>query len=124
MTPEQKKEILESSSFTLFCSHDCVNCPFFNENTTIACMNAYYAVKIEAQKAKTEKLKKCVEHYASLEHNSEAQSLEYDEPSFFFDGDDISTEIWHGKDHNGVERRHKGRYYGKLARITLKEIEG
>ena len=79
-------------------------------------------LEIEKLKEQNRKLKKCVEYYASLEHNSEAQSLEYDEPSFFFDGDDVSTEIWHGKDHNGVERSHKGRYYGKLARLTLKEI--
>ena len=68
------------------------------------------------------KLKICVEFYASLEHNSEAQSLEYDDPSFFINGDDISTEVWKGKDHLGVERSHKGRYYGKHARETLKEI--
>jgi hypothetical protein len=81
-------------------------------------------LEIEKLKEQNRKLKKCVEHYASLEHNSEAQSLEYDDPSFFFDSNDISTEIWHGKDHNGIERSHKGHYYGKLARLTLKELEG
>lgn len=84
------------------------------------CLVSYDDFKEE--KEKVEKLKKCVEYYASLEHNSEAQSIEYDEPSFFFDNDDISTEIWTGKDHNGVERSYKGQYYGKLARLTLKEL--
>lgn len=121
MTPEQKKEILESNDFEVFCAKNVSNC---DEKIlrTASLADSYYAVKLEAEKEKVEKLKKCVEHYASLEHNSEAQSIEYDEPSFFFDGDDISTEIWHGKDHQGVEISHKGKYYGKLARQTLKEL--
>ena len=123
MTPEQNKEILSSKNFNEFCFENCEGCLLEGTQFTQQCADAYYTVKMEHEKAKVDKLKKCVEHYASLEHNSEAQSLEYDDPSFFFDGDDISTEVWTGKDHNGVERSHRGRYYGKLARQTLLELE-
>lgn len=121
-------DILNSEDFADFCeNYNCdEDCPLFlyksSNGTGYSCSSRFYKIKFEAEKAKVEKLKKCVEHYASLEHNSEAITIDYDGPSFFFDSDDISTEIWHGKDHNGVERIHKGRYYGKIARQTLKEI--
>ena len=121
MNEQQKKEILESDNFNDYCSDNikCANCAIGYAKD---CSAEFYKIKFKAEKAKVEKLKKCVEFYASLEHNSEAQSLEYDDPSFFINSDDISTEVWKGKDHNGVERSHKGRYYGKHAREVLKEI--
>lgn len=56
MTPEQKKEILESNDFEVFCAKNVSNCD--EKILRIASLaDSYYAVKLEAEKAKVEKLK-------------------------------------------------------------------
>lgn len=59
MTPEQKKEILGSERFEDFCSKNVSNCGEIILRTVIVA-DKFYTVKIEAEKAKVEKLKKAL----------------------------------------------------------------
>ena len=62
MNEQDKKEILESESFDKFCFNvnDCNECIMLLTSNRRECADAYYAVKMEAEKAKVEKLKKCL----------------------------------------------------------------
>lgn len=70
MDEQKKKEILESESFYSFCklkndSFWCYGCSLDSRASTGRCADAYYAVKIEEEKAKVEKLKGILASYDS-----------------------------------------------------------
>lgn len=62
ITEQQKKEILESDDYDKYCGEfHCVNCPLDEFKD---CAEGFYKIKLEAEKAKVEKLKKALEIYS------------------------------------------------------------
>ena len=58
ITEQQKKEILESESHDKYCGEfHCINCPLDEFKD---CAERFYEIKLEAEKAKVEKLKKAL----------------------------------------------------------------
>lgn len=126
ITEAQKKEILESDDYVAYCQEfiECSSCPLNKEKD---CSAEFYKIKLEAEKAKTKKLKDCVEFYA-------------DKNNWLFSGMYCSTgghrivdrmqalSGWHDEHKSileiDVEKHNEFLYFGgKLARQTIKELE-
>lgn len=107
MTPELKEEILGSESFEDFCSKNVLNCDEIILRTAIVA-DKFYTVKMEAEKAKVEKLKETLKFYAKLE--SWKNINQYSKSKITKDDEErIGLQYFIG---------------GRIARQTLKEIEG
>lgn len=107
MTPEQKKEILSSKNFNEFCFENCEGCLLEGTQFTQQCADAYYAVNMEAEKAKVEKLKEALKFYAKPE--SWKNINQYSKSKITKDDEErVGLQYFIG---------------GRIARQTLKEIE-
>ena len=125
MTPEQKKEILESKDFESICQkHSCNDsCPMFKEKEKVelamSCKAKYFRIKFEAEKAKTKKLKEALEFYAEIQGANDELTLEDGERLYVVDIEDFDLVEWT----HTCGSSYKVKTIGKRARQTLKELE-
>ena len=126
ITETQKKEILESPCYELFCdrSEKCSECAFVGNDN---CEEIYDLIKrngvlefqLSEEKAKTKKLKETLEFYAEIQEANDELTLEDGERLYVVDIEDFELVEWT----HTCGSSYKVKTIGKRARQALKELE-